>query len=64
MVRPIVPFIPFQGNKNQLGKKTVMEFKLSEKEKKMSEGIGLHKVNHIGKNILMAGKVREKKLME
>jgi hypothetical protein len=59
MIKPIVPEVPFRKNAWSLKDKTIREFKLSKKDEELSRGVGLHKTNHISKNIIMAGRIRE-----
>jgi len=61
LIKPLVQPIPFSGLNHQLPRDTIQRFKLTERDKEMSQGTKIHRYNHIAQNIQLASQIREVK---
>ena len=61
LIKPLIQPIPFTGLNNALPIQTAHDFKLTEKDKEMSQGTKIHRFNHIAQNIQLASQIREVK---
>ena len=64
LIRPLIEPIAYSAAGRQLRQATVEEFKLSEHDKKQSEGLTLHVKDHIKQNIAIAPIIREQKNLD